>query len=369
MGKYNATQDQIPQEIQGAPFGYWSSPAYFSTGGTNYVYAAGTQADAGVGDYLKQYTLSNGLLSTTPVAMSPKVLPDGATPSVSANVSSNGIVWIAERQESLDSVPGKKALILQAYDATNVASLLYSSTQNAARDTAGLETKFMVPLVANGRVYVGTQTEVDVYSVFTATLLPSSVTFSLVPIGNTSSPETVTLTNVGTTALGITSIGISGQVTKTTTCGTSLQPGAKCTISVSFAPTSDGVQSGKLTVVDSGGTQTVTLSGTATPLKFTPASVNFGTIKVGTKSAAKSVTVTNVGATTLTLTSIVIGGTNAGDFAIASKTCGSTLAAGATCTVSTTFTPTATGARSGNVTINDNDPITPQKILLSGTGS
>jgi hypothetical protein len=172
MGKYNATQDQIPQELQGAPFGYWSSPAYFSTGGTNYVYAAGTQADGGVGDYLKQYTLSNGLLSTTPLAMSPKVLPDGATPSVSANVTSNGIVWIAERQESLDTVPGTKPLILQAYDATNVAKLLYSSTQNAARDTAGLETKFMVPLIANGRVYVGTQTEIDTYAVFTATLSP-----------------------------------------------------------------------------------------------------------------------------------------------------------------------------------------------------
>ncbi len=125
---------------------------------------------------------------------------------------------------------------------------------------------------------------------------------------------------------------------------------------------------GTLTVTDGSGTQTVTVTGTATPLKFTPASVNFGTVKVGTTSAAKAVAVANVGKTTLTLSSVVIGGTNTGDFAITANTCGSILTAGATCKITVTFTPAATGARSGNVTIKDNDPVSSQKILLSGTG-
>jgi hypothetical protein len=109
------------------------------------------------------------------------------------------------------------------------------------------------------------------------------------------------------------------------------------------------------------------LSGTATPLKFTPASVNFGTVKVGTTSAVKKVTVQNVSSGTITISSIAVGGTDPGDFA-QTNTCGKSLAAGKSCVVSATFTPAATGVRSGNVTVKDTDPTSPQKILLSGTG-
>jgi hypothetical protein len=110
------------------------------------------------------------------------------------------------------------------------------------------------------------------------------------------------------------------------------------------------------------------MSGTATPLKFSPASVNFGSVKVGTSSTAKKVTVSNVSSGTITFSTIVIGGTNTGDFT-QTNNCGGSLAAGKGCTVTVTFTPTATGARSGNVTVKDTDPVSPQKILLSGTGS
>ena len=369
MGKYNSTQDQVIQEVEGSPHGYWSNAAYWASATTNYVYSAGVDAWGGSGDYLKMYSLINGLLSTTPVAQSTAVLPVGATPFVSANGTSNGIVWAAERQDSLSVLPGSKPVVLLAYNAANVADLLYSSTQNAARDTAGLETKFEVPLVANGRVYVGTQTELDAYGTFTASLTPSSLNFNLLAIGSVSAAQTVTLTNVGTTSLGIASISISGEFAQTHTCGSSLPPAGKCTISVTFKPTTDGTQNGTVTVVDGGGTQFVTLTGTATPLKFTPASVNFGSVKVGTTSTAKSVTVANVGTTTLTITNIAIGGTDPGDFALTGNTCGSSLAAGANCKVTMTFTPTATGSRSGNVTIKDSDPVSSQKILLSGTGT
>lgn len=369
MGKYNSTQDQVIQEVQGSPHGYWSNGAYWASPTTNYVYSAGVDAYGGSGDYLKMYSLINGMLSTTPVAESPAVLPVGATPFVSANNTSNGIVWAMERQQSLSTLPGTLPAILLAYDATNVASQLYSSSTAGARDQAGLATKFVPPTVANGRVYIGTQTEVDAYGLFTASLSPSKLTFNLLAIGSVSAAQVVTLSNVGNTALSITSITISGEFAQTHTCGSTLAVGGSCTISVTFKPTTDGVQSGTLTVADSGGKQFVTLSGTAAPLKFTPPSVNFGSVKVGTTSAPKSIIVTNEGITTLTFTSIAIGGTNIGDFALAGNTCGSSLAAGASCTVTVTFTPAATGSRSGNVTFKDSDPETGQKIVLSGTGS
>jgi hypothetical protein len=369
MGKYNATQDQVIQEVEGSPHGYWSNTSYWAGPSANYFYAAGVDAYGGSGDYLKQFTLTNGLLSTTPLAMSPSVFPVGGTPYISSDGSTNGVLWIAERQQSLSTLPGSDPLILLAFDATNVATQLYSSAAAGTRDQAGLATKFEVPLVANGRVYVGTQTEVDVYGVPSAAeVSPTSLTFALLPIGSVSAAQTVTLTNSGSTTLTISSITTTGEFAKSaTTCGSSLGANSSCTISVTFNPTSDGAQTGTLSVVDGAGTQTVSLSGTATPLKFTPASVNFGTVKVGTSSAAKKVTVQNVSSGTITFSSIGVSGTDPKDFT-ETNNCTKNFAAGKSCTVSITFTPTATGARSGNVTVRDTDPTSPQKILLGGTG-
>lgn len=373
MGQYNATQDQIPQEIQGAPFGYWSSPAYWQAPGANYVYAAGTQGNAALGDYLKQYTLTNGLLSTTPVASSTSVLPDGATPYISANVSTNGIVWAAERQQSLDLLPGTKPLLLLAYDATNVANLLYSSAQNSGRDTAGLAAKFPVPLVANGRVYVGTQTEVDVYGPLSASLSPTTLSWGIVPIGSTSQPKVTTLTNSGSSSIAISSITITGTNSSefsisSKTCGSSLGAGASCTISVAFKPTAEGTQSATLSVVDGGGTQTAALSGSGTAVKFAPASLTFASQSIGTTSAPQTATMTNLGSTALTITSIAIGGSNPTDFA-QTNTCGSSLAPGGSCGITVTFSPTVIGSRTANVTVTDSSLTSPQKLILSGTGT
>ena len=376
MGKYNATQDQIPQEIEGATFGYWSSTAYWETAGTNYIYASGVDANAGVGDYLKQYTLTNGLLSTTPIAESPAVLPDGATPTISANGSTNGIIWAAERQESLDIEPGSKPLILLAYNATNVSTLLYSSAQNATRDTAGIEAKFAVPLVASGRVYVGTQTEVDAYGLLVATnvtLAPTSLTWGIVVIGNTSSAKTATLTNAGSGTIAISSISVTGTdssqfLISADTCGSTLAAGANCTISVEFKPTAEGTQSATLTVVDGGGTQTAALSGTGTAVKFAPASLTFAGTAVGASSAPQTATMTNLGSTAISITSIAIGGADPSDFT-ETNTCGSSLAAKSSCAITVTFSPTAIGTRTANVTVTDSDVTSPQKLILTGTGT
>ncbi len=79
-----------------------------------------------------------------------------------------------QRQQNLSTLPGTLPAILQAYNATNVATQLYSSSTNATRDQAGLATKFVPPTVASSRVYVATQTEIDAYGLLsTASLLPA----------------------------------------------------------------------------------------------------------------------------------------------------------------------------------------------------
>jgi|HubBroStandDraft_1064217.scaffolds.fasta_scaffold00001_152 hypothetical protein len=376
MGHYDATQDQIPQEIEGAPYGYWSSPAYFSTGATSYVYMAGTTAATGVGDYLKQYTLSNGQLVTPPFALSPAVLPVGGTPSISANGTTNGIVWVQERQESLDTQIGKKPPLLLAYGAADVGTLLYSSAQNPGRDTPGLETKFMVPLIANGRVYIGTQTDVDAYGPITptdVTMLPTSLTWGIVVIGNTSAAKVATLTNAGTGAVSISSVSVTGANASefpisANSCGSTLAAGANCSVSVEFEPTAEGKQSATLSVVGAGGTQTAALSGTGTGVKFAPASLTFAGTAVGTSSAAQTATMTNLGSTAITITSIAVGGTDLSDFS-ETNTCGSSLAPNSSCSITVTFTPAALGTLSANVTVTDSDVTSPQKLILTGTGT
>ncbi len=165
MGHFHAQRDYVVQTVAGATAGYWSAPAYWKGQTATYVYFAGVLQDAakGVGDNLRMYTLADGMLSSTPVAQSSNIFPVGTTPSVSANGADNGIVWAIERQDGLGKNPGNRPAVLRAYDATNVATELYNSTQAGTRDKAGPATKYVVPTIANGRVYVGTQTEVDVY--------------------------------------------------------------------------------------------------------------------------------------------------------------------------------------------------------------
>ena len=165
MGHFHDRHDDVPQTVAGATAGYWSAPAYWKGPAATYVYYAGVLEDPvkGVGDNLRMYTLSEGMLSSSSVAQSPTTFPVGSTPSVSANGATNGIVWAIERQDNFKQNPGNLPAVLHAYDATNVALELYNSSQAGTRDQAGPATKYQVPTIANGRVYVGTQTELDVY--------------------------------------------------------------------------------------------------------------------------------------------------------------------------------------------------------------
>jgi hypothetical protein len=115
---------------------------------------------AGSGDTPKQFSMLNGMISSVPVAKGPLVFGyPGAAPVISANGGTNGILWVLQA----DQYGASGAAVLRAYNAANVSHELYDSKQQGARDTPGPAVKFSVPTVANGKVYVGTQNQLNVF--------------------------------------------------------------------------------------------------------------------------------------------------------------------------------------------------------------
>lgn len=199
------------------------------------------------------------------------------------------------------------------------------------------------------------------------TLSTTSLTFKNQLINTTSSSQSVTLTNTGTSSLSIASIIAAGNFARTTTCGASLAPGSHCTISVTFHPTAIGTRTGTITITDNAADspQHIALSGTGTQVNVSPASLAFSITLINTTSASKTVTITNHGSTVLSITGIAASGT----FTMVSKTCGTTLAAAASCTVKVAFHPTAIGSAIGTLSVSDNGGGSPQTVNLSGTGT
>ena len=145
-------------------------------------------------------------------------------------------------------------------------------------------------------------------------------------------------------------------------------------MSVTFSPTATGTQTAAVTITDNatGSPQTVSLVGTGqtptTTLTLSTTSLTFSAQNTGTTSASQGFSITNTGTTALTFTSIAITGTNASEFNISSNNCGSSLAVGNSCSVSVTFSPTASGTQTAAVTITDNTTGSPQSVSLTGTG-
>lgn len=211
------------------------------------------------------------------------------------------------------------------------------------------------------------------------TITPATLAFGTETVGHTSAIKTVTLTNNQSTTLNFGFLASPDYTTvgSGTTCLASLAAGAKCNIAVTFTPTANGSINGAVTISNATGysPQLVSLSGTGSggataPLTFTPATLSFNSQSVGTTSPAKSVTVKNASTASLTVQSLLAWG----DFtasATGAKPCGANvvLAAGASCTVSVTFSPAqgASGAINGGVAITDTAAVSPQILDAKGT--
>ena len=191
MGHYNASRDDILQELDGAVGGTWSSPIYFN--GRVYFW--------GSGDFLKAFSLSLNSttgyteLSTSPVDKSSQSFGfPGATPTISANGTSNPVLWALESDAFSDTGPGGEA-ILRAYNASSIsAGELYDSNMSPGRDNPGQAIQFSVPTVANGKVYVGAEGQLSVFGLLGSETQAAAATFS--PGGGTyTADQNVTITS------------------------------------------------------------------------------------------------------------------------------------------------------------------------------
>ena len=208
---------------------------------------------------------------------------------------------------------------------------------------------------------------------------PTSIAFPNTTVGTTSAAHTVTIKNAGTTTVTFSSIKPGGTnyaefLTTTTTCASTLAPGASCSASVAYKPQNTGAASAIYNVSDNiaGSPQKVTLSGTGVApltISVSPASLTFPTTKVGATSSSQTVTVKNTGTASVTFSSIKPGGTNYAEFLTTATTCGASLAGGASCMASVAFRPQATGAASATYNASDNALNSPQKVSLTGTGT
>lgn len=260
LGQFQPDGDQIVQEIPnafsgcvfnecmfGTP-GYWKQNVYFLPSGNS----------------LQSYRLSHGLLSTTPASQASTAFEGhGATPSISANGGSNGIVW-AVRVD--DSTATADSALLYAYDASDVSRELYNTSQNSDRDDLGQGQNFIVPTIANGKVYVAARNQVSVYGLVAT---PIAQDFSL-----SVAPQTISLQSGSAAGSTLSVSGSGGFNARVTFSASSLPAGT----TVSFAPIS------------------VTGGGTASMLVSTLSSAPAGTFAItvtassGTLSHSTSIT-------------------------------------------------------------------------------
>ncbi len=204
------------------------------------------------------------------------------------------------------------------------------------------------------------------------TLTPTALTFAAQAVGTTSDVQIVKVANTGQGAsYAISSIVVSGDFVWNKDLNFSCEGAAlglygSCNVEVAFKPTASGTRTGTLTITDtaSNSPQTAALTGTGVgPVTLSATALSFADQAVGSTSAAQTVTLTNSGQAALTIATIAA----SGDFA-ETNTCGGSLAVGATCNLVVTFTPTASGTRTGTLKITDNAAGSPQTVALSGTG-
>jgi hypothetical protein len=206
--------------------------------------------------------------------------------------------------------------------------------------------------------------------------LSANLMFPATAVGSSSASETMTLTNNQSQSLSFTFTttgDYSAVGSGASPCNGTLAAKSKCAFAVTFTPTYNGTIKGALTVTHnaagspiSGGLSGTGEDGSAVPLTFNPANLNFGNIVLNT-SLSKTVTIKNVSASTVTITSI----TGSGYFSVRAgggTPCNGALLSGKTCTFSATFTPLATGSFIGGITVNDNAAVGTQVQNVAATG-
>lgn len=202
------------------------------------------------------------------------------------------------------------------------------------------------------------------------TATPAQLTFTPLPIGQTSAPQSISIGNTGSQSANGLSLIATGPFTLTqNTCGSTLAVGSNCSVQVVFAPQINGSLTGALTISSSTVTAaTVPLSGTGGltgMLNFQPVSLIFPTTGMGTSSAAQTVTITNT-SSSLTLPSFALAVTPG--FKLQTTTCGTTLGPDASCTAAIVFSPASPGAQTSTLIVSSSILAANATVALSGLG-
>ena len=289
---------------------------------------------------------------------------------------------------------GGSAVTISSLASSNAAEFPISGSTCAGSVSAGASCSFNVtftPTAAGARSTsiavtssgVGSPQSVAVSGTGTAVAtpgvlsVPAAYAFGSQTIGVASAPQAFTLTNTGGTTVTISSVASSNTAEfpiSSSSCNGSIAPGASCSFSVTFAPTAAGARASSVGIVSTGtgSPQTISLTGAgssvATPgALVVPAAYAFADQVVGAAGAAKTLTLSNSGGTSVTISSVV--SSNPAEFAIGASTCTGSVAPGGTCSFAVTFAPSATGARSGSITISSDGVGSPQAIVVSGNGT
>ncbi len=329
----------------GSNTGQGAAYVFTESGGTWSLQAELTASDGAAGDYLGYSVAVSG--STVVVGAPYHEVGSHNYPGAAYVFVQNGTKWSQQGE-------------VTASDGTSGDSF---GDSVAVSDNTAVVAAYLHKVGSNsqqGSAYVfGSPT--------TVTLSPASLNFGNEAVNGTSAAKTVTLTNTWAT-LDFSGIAASANFAiSANTCGATLAAHKTCKVSVTFTPTQLGVVTGTLSFTDDAqnSPQAVALSGMGiVDATLAPASATYAKQKVGTTSAAKTFTLTNN--QPVALTSIAIA--TSGDFAVSATTCGTSLAAKGKCTVSVTFTPKATGTRTGQLSVSDSASNSPQTSNLKGTG-
>jgi hypothetical protein len=354
MGGFNASMDQMVQEVSGQVGGMFSTPAYWqgnipSVGLQNMIYTIG------VNDQPKIFVISNGLIQTPPASVAFPALEfgyPGASPVISANGTTGGIMWAINSSAWSSGGPA----VLYAFDATNMKNVLYYSSQ-VSSDNPGSAVKFTVPTVANGSVYMGTQTQLAVFGLLSSVTPTATATATPSPTGAGTPSVTATATASATPTASATATATTG-ATSTATATFTLTPTMTSTPTVASTPTITATPS-----------PTPAPTSSATPvfatLNASPKSISFSGQTVGHMSKAVTVTLLNTSA----YNPVTIGPpTVSSGFAITSDSCAAQLQPGGSCKIGVASMPTVKGKQVGQLQVSSNAEYGNRVVTLKGKG-
>jgi hypothetical protein len=373
---------------------------YLGASGGNFENGTGIAVDAAGNAYVtgianSNFLLTPGAFQTSPggngdafvAKISPNDAPGFSLSSFGLSFPDEGIGGTTAAQQITLANTGSMAL--------TIASIVFSGGDFAETNTCGTSVAggasctisvTFTPTAAGVRTGTTTITDGAASSPqkiiltgngiagLSSTLAPTNLSFGNQTQGLTSTPQAVTFSNTGSATLTINGFSLGGTnqsdfALSSTNCGQSLAAGTSCTFNIVFAPQAVGNRSATLQVLDNSAQspRSVALTGVgiAPPtVALSATSLSFAVQNVGSVSPPQNITLTTSGSGTLAIVSI---STTTSDFG-ASNNCGNSVAGGASCTITVTFTPAAIGNRTGTLVIASNAANGTQMVSLSGVG-